>query len=141
MPSLLPSGVIKVPLTPTEECLPGGRALVTLRPDFQTTPLESVLFNLAQIQPSSIDDIRGLYIENNHLDANGQSGEVSITIEESGFDLVVPFGSVLAVPLWMTAWGVLEISATPTNAGQGAGLPLIILTNFTVVPFYIAQVT
>lgn len=138
MPTLLPSGIVKVPITPLEECLEGGRTIITLRPDFSDTPLVPVLFTLSQIQPARIDDIRGLYIENNHLDDNGQSGSVAIALLESGFNLIVPFGAVLAVPIWLTARGVIQISATPKNAGMSAGLPFIMLTNFPVVPFYIA---
>jgi hypothetical protein len=137
MPTLLPSGIVKVPVTPLEDCLQGGRAIITLRPDFSFAPVVPVVFDLSQIQPNNIDDIRGLYIENNHLDDNGQQGDVSIALPESGFNLIVPFGAVLAVPLWLTAYGSIQFSVTPKNSGQSGGLPFVMLTNFPVVPFFI----
>lgn len=141
MPLTAQPGLIKIPRTPTEKCLPGGRTLITLRPNFTSLDANNntlpFTFNLNALGPHAMDDVRGIYIENNHLDANGQIGTLVITVQDTGQQISVAQGSVVALPLWMTGSGSLLITATAKNAGLSAGAPFIELLNFEVMPFYI----
>jgi hypothetical protein len=96
---------------------------------------------LSALGPNAIDDVRGIYIENNHEDINGNMGTLLITVQDTGQQIKVTAGSVVSLPLWMSGTGQLLITATPSNAGQSAGAPFIELLNFEVMPFYIIPPT
>jgi hypothetical protein len=140
MPLATKPGIVKIPRTPTEKCLPGGRTLITLRPDFTSLDADNntlpFTFALNSLGPNAVDDVRGIYIENNHQDANGQIGTLTITVQDTGQQIQVAQNGVVALPLWITGTGVLLITVVPKNSGQSGGAPFIELLNFDVMPFY-----
>jgi hypothetical protein len=135
---LTPPGRLSLPVRLGEQCLAIGRAVVGIRPDFVTLVGGLTVpynFDLSLLGPNRIDDIRGLYVENFHADANGNGGIVFVSVPQTGQLIQVPWQASVLLPLWIAPSGTIVFTCSPNaGAGQSGGAPLVLLLNFEPKP-------